>query len=242
MKKSLIIMVLFALLSVDTYAKGKSKSSFGKWNYDKFGYASKKITSTEASKISDSADACRQYVHVKAKFHVRVKNWFRGVQLGLNGYAEMRATLGTSSKSCGIPYNIARMDIYYDNRRHISAINKSYIRAKMKGVGAVNECYTAVGYAYTDSGIVLPNGYKDNLSVSSGGTKIRGNIDIKELFDVDLTVYNIPFVRNTIPIAWFVPIKFSSGEYTIKTNSYAGAILNNKKGCYDFSAKTTIKF
>lgn len=251
MKKSLIIMVLLALISTDIYAKGGKSSSFGKWNYDKFGHASKRVTNTY-SKIPPSSIIrynhypayCKQYVHVSTKFHVRVKNWFRGIQLGLNGYAEMRATLGTASKSCGLPYNIARMDLYYDRSGHKRVINKSYIRATMRGVGAVHECYKAVGYAFTDTGIVLPDGYRGNISVRDAGYVSTGtpigapkaptyprSINVRD-YGIDLEATGIPYVRNNIPIGWMLPGRIVGDRHTVSKIPYAGAIMNDEKGCY----------
>jgi len=232
MKKFLMFVVLVSLVSTDIYGKSSKKSSFGKWNYDKFGHAQKKLSSTETKRVGGTWDACRQYVHVDTKFHVRVKNWFRAIQLGLNGYAEMRATLGTASRSCGIPYNIARMDLFYDYHGHQVATNSSYIRATMQGVGAVHECYKAIGYAFTKDGIVPPKGYRGNFSISVPTGEVPGNLD--DLLNASgLGEYAIPGVTNRIKNVWFIPIRFTTkGEVTIVSTPNAGAIMNEEKGCY----------
>jgi len=34
-----------------------------------------------------------------------------------------------------------------------------FVRVTMKGLGLVNECYRAIGFAATRQGLILPNGY-----------------------------------------------------------------------------------
>lgn len=262
MKKSLIIMVLVALVSTDVYAKNKKNSSFGKWNYDKFGHAS--VINTNAIPVirtgdmaTDAYNICRQYIHIDTKFHVRVKNWFKYLQVGLNGYAEMRATLGTASKSCGIPYNVARMDIFYDRNKHRSVHNQSYIKATMRGIGAANECYQAIGYAFNHSGIILPNNYSGAISVTDTNDVIAGvpssnteyipkypysqEITVRDVLntyneavpnDYRIDVTRVPYVDQNIPMGWLLPNRTVGVNHAVSIKPYAGAIMNEDKGCY----------
>jgi hypothetical protein len=162
MKKFLIFILVASLAYTALYGKSNKKSSFGKWNYDKFGKAVKKLSSGEVKAVGGSSDVCRQYVHIDTKFHVRMKNWTPWISVGLSGYAEMRATLGTASRSCDIPYNVYGMDLYYDERSVKRVRNNSYVRATLKGVGIKNECYRAYGFAFTKNGLILPKGFTES--------------------------------------------------------------------------------
>jgi len=265
MKKSIIIIFLLSMVSTTIYAGGGSNSCFGKWNYDKFGHASKLVRYSEPSIITGDittdvgnyyTNECQQYVHVETKFHVRMKNWTQLVKIGTSGYAEMRATLGTAIKSCNIPYNIARMDIYYDQKKHVKSLNKSYLKATMNGIGLLNECYQAIGYAFTNDGIVLPDGYKGNISVQdagyiSTGTSIGSptapqyprSINVQDIYGINLEATGIPYVRNDIPIGWMLPGYIVGDAHTVSIVPNAGAILNGKEGCIKTpKIKTSISF
>lgn len=162
MKKSLIIMLLLALVSIATYAKGGKSSSFGKWNYDKFPEGKQVIKGANAPSGYNLSDPCYKFIHVNTKFHVRVKNWTPWLHFGRSGYAEMKATLGTATSSCNIPYKDIAFHLFYDHT--VKRTNGAdYVRVTMKGVGALNECYKALGFAITKNGMVLPNGYRESL-------------------------------------------------------------------------------
>ena len=288
-RKTFITVALVLLVSVDLFGFSSGKnSSFGKWNYDKFPAGKQKITASTAPSGYNASDPCQQYIHVKSKFHVRVKNWFRYIQVGLSGYAEMRATLGTAQDSCNIPYKIARMDIWYDWNKHKAVLNSDYIRVTMHGIGAAHECYKALGYAFTKNGIVLPKNFTGYLTVNdshgiitgvprntiahqanypgSGTVDIR-NVPIDQISFVtppppapsrgsgvvtvgeilggatSLDVSGIPYVDHVIPIGWFLPLRTVGTSYSVSRKPYAGAIMNEEKGCYNVGPYSyTIKF
>lgn len=164
-KSILIAFVWLAVSSVSVYAGGGKGGSFGKWDYDKFGEGSTQLSEAEVQKIGASTDPCRQYVHVKTKFHVRVKNYTQFVQIGRNGYAEMTATLGSATKSCDIPYNIEGMRIRGTDKVDRAVNNSSYLKANLQGVGLMEECFVAVYFAWTKEKVIMGKGY---LPKSSG--------------------------------------------------------------------------
>ncbi|MDD2451495.1 MAG: hypothetical protein PHU11_01025 [Dysgonamonadaceae bacterium] len=179
--KKLFIFIVTVLASTFVLAGGGGKSSsFGKWNYDKFGSGSQEVTSATAPTGYNESDPCQQYIHVNTKFHVRVKNWFSYLQIGRSGYAEMRATLGTVTKSCNIPYNDIEFHLYYDHTVK-KTYNSDYIKVTMKGVGALNECYKATGFAFTSNGFVLPSNYSDSM----------GDITKKAILNNEKGCYNV---------------------------------------------------
>jgi len=236
--QKLILIILISIVSLSSLnAKSKKHSSFGKWNYDKYGYAKQEIKYSKIKNINDITNECKKYIHIKTTFHVRVKNWFKYIQLGRSGYAEMKVTLGNEKKSCEIPYNIKRMDIFYDANKHAVKYDSSYFKVSLNGIGAGHECYKAIGYAFSEDGIVLPVDYHGKVKISTNSSKLPGKIDLNELFGLNVESWKIPGLKNKVPIAWFIPISFQTDEgYKISVDPHAGAILNAEKGCYKIKA------